>query len=220
MKKAISLAGAVEMIPENASLMIGGFMGIGSPHRIIAELVRQKRGGLTVIANDTGRPGFGIGQLISAKLVRKLIASHIGTNPETQKQMIAKEIEVELCPQGSLAERIRAGGYGLGGVLTPTGLGTIVAEGKPTVEVDGKQFLLERPLKADFALVWARRCDYRGNLEYALTARNFNPVIAMAASTVIVEADEIVPVGVIPPDTVHTPHVVVDHVIERNSSHG
>ncbi len=220
MKKAISLAGAVEMIPENASVMIGGFMGVGSPHRVIAELVRQKRGGLTVIANDTGRPNYGIGQLIAARLVKKLIASHIGTNPETQKQMIAKEIEVELCPQGSLAERIRAAGYGLGGVLTPTGLGTIVAEGKRTIEIDGKEFLLELPLKADFALIWARQCDYHGNLEYALTARNFNPVMAMAGSIVIVEADEIVPVGVIPPDTVHTPHVVVDHVIERKSSHG
>ncbi len=220
MKKAISLTEAVEMIPANASLMFGGFMGIGSPHRIIAELVRQKRGGLTIIANDTARPGFGIGLLITARLVRKVIASHIGTNPETQRQMIANEIEVELCPQGTLAERIRAAGFGLGGVLTPTGLGTTVAEGKRTVEVDGKNFLLELPLKADFALVWARRSDYRGNLEYALTARNFNPVMAMAAGTVIVEADEIVPAGVIPPDAVVTPHVVVDYVIERNSRHG
>jgi len=183
-------------------------------------LVRQKRSGLTIIANDTGRPDFGIGLLIHAKLVKKVIASHIGTNPETQQQMIAKEIEVELCPQGTLAERIRAAGYGLGGVLTPTGLGTTVAEGKRTVEVDGNKFLLEVPLKADFALVSARRSDYRGNLEYALTARNFNPMMAMAADIVIAEADEIVPVGVIPPDAVVTPHIIVDYVIERNSSHG
>ncbi len=220
MKKAISLTDAVKMIPANASLMIGGFLGIGSPHRVIAELVRQKRSGLTIIANDTARPELGIGLLISAKLASKVIASHIGTNPETQRQMIAKEIEVELCPQGTLAERIRAAGYGLGGVLTPTGLGTTVAEGKRTVEVDGKKFLLEVPLKADFALISARRSDYLGNLEYALTARNFNPIMAMAADTVIAEADEIVPVGVIPPDDVVTPHVVVDFVIERNSSHG
>jgi len=220
MKKAISLTRAVEMIPENASLMIGGFMGVGSPHRIIAELVRQKRGGLTVIANDTARPGLGIGQLISARLVKKVIASHIGTNPETQKQMIAGEIEVDLVPQGTLAERIRAAGYGLGGILTPTGLGTIVAEGKQTVEANGKTYLLELPLKADFALCWARRSDYRGNLEYMLTARNFNPIMAMAADRVLVEADEIVPVGVIPPDSVVTPHVLVDHVIERDPSHG
>ena len=220
MKKAISLTRAVEMIPGNASLMVGGFMGVGSPHRIIDELVRQKRSGLTIIANDTARPGLGIGLLITARLVRKVIASHIGTNPETQKQMIAGEIEVELCPQGTLAERIRAAGHGLGGVLTPTGLGTTVAEGKRTVEVDGQSFLLETPLKADFALLWARQTDYLGNLEYALTARNFNPIMAMAAATVIAEADAIVPVGVIPPDAVHTPHVLVDHVIERNSRHG
>ena len=165
------------MIPDNASLMVGGFMGVGSPHRILNELVRQKRSGLTIIANDTARPGLGIGLLITARLVRKIIASHIGTNPETQKQMIAGEIEVELCPQGTLAERIRAAGHGLGGVLTPTGLGTTVAEGKRTVEVDGQSFLLETPLKADFALLWARQTDYRGNLEYALTARNFNPIM-------------------------------------------
>ena len=215
MKKAISLADAVGMIPDGSSLMIGGFMGIGSPHRVLAELVRQKRKNLTIIANDTARPEVGIGLLINAKLARKVIASHIGTNPETQKQMIAKEIVVELVPQGTLAERIRAAGYGLGGVLTPTGLGTTVADGKHTVEVDGHDFLLEMPLKADFALISARRSDYRGNLEYALTARNFNPMMAMAAGTVIAEADEIVPVGVIPPDAVMTPHIVVDHVIER-----
>ncbi len=220
MKKSVSVAAAAEMIPDGASLMIGGFMGVGSPHRIIAELVRQNRKGLTVIANDTGRPGFGIGQLITARSVSRVVASHIGINPETQKQMIAGDIAVDLVPQGTLIERIRAGGFGLGGVLTPTGLGTTVAEGKRTVAIDGKDFLLELPLKADFALVWARRCDYRGNLEYALTARNFNPIIAMAADTVIVDADEIVPVGVIPPDAVVTPHVLVDYVIERNSNHG
>ncbi|HEY2134686.1 MAG TPA: 3-oxoacid CoA-transferase subunit A [Xanthobacteraceae bacterium] len=220
MKKSISLIDAVKMIPANASLMIGGFMGIGSPHRIIAELVRQKRSGLTIIANDTARPDFGIGLLINAKLAARVIASHIGTNPETQRQMIAKEMDVELCPQGTLAERIRAAGYGLGAVVTATGLGTVVADGKQTIEVNGKKFLIELPLKADFALISARRSDYQGNLEYALTARNFNPVMAMAADTVIAEADEIVPVGVIPPDAVMTPHVVVDYVIERNSARG
>src|SRR5208283_1538943 len=139
MKKAISVANAVEMIPDGASLMIGGFMGVGSPHRIIAELVRQGRKDLTVIANDTATPGFAIGQLIEAKLIKKLIVTHIGLNPETQRQMLAGEIEVELCPQGTLAERIRSGGYGLGGVLTPTGVGTVVADGKRTIEVNGKQ---------------------------------------------------------------------------------
>lgn len=220
MRKAISLADAVNKIPDGASLMIGGFLGIGSPHRIIAELARQARKNLTVIANDTARPGFGIGLLIQAKLVRKIIVSHIGTNPETQRQLIAEELEVELCPQGSLAERIRAAGCGLGGVLTPTGLGTTVADGKRTVAVDGRDFLLEAPLKADFALIAAKRSDYQGNLDYALTARNFNPIMAMAGATVIAEPVEIVPVGVIPPDDVVTPHVLVDHIVEMERRYG
>jgi len=219
-QKALSVTNAVEMIPDGAVLMIGGFMGVGSPHRILQELVRQGKKNLTVIANDTGRPGWGIGRLIDAKLVRKLIVSHIGTNPETQRQMIAKEVEVELCPQGTLAERIHAGGYGLGGVVTPTGLGTVVAEGKQTVEVQGKLYLLETPLRADFALLLARRADYQGNLEYQLTARNFNPLMALAADKVIAEPLEVVPVGMIPPDVVITPHVLVDHFIGREKANG
>jgi acetate CoA/acetoacetate CoA-transferase alpha subunit len=213
--KAISCLSAVELIPDGAVLMIGGFMGVGSPHRIIDELVRQGRKNLTVIANDTGRPDFGIGRLIRANAVKKLIATHIGLNPETGQKMISGEIEVELCPQGTLAERIRAGGFGLGGVLTPTGFGTTVAEGKRVIEVEGKQFLLETPLKADFALIEAHRSDYRGNLEYSLTARNFNQVMAMAGHVVIVEPEHIVPVGVIPPDMVATPFVCVNHIIAR-----
>jgi acetate CoA/acetoacetate CoA-transferase alpha subunit len=218
--KAISLTRAVEMIPDGATLMIGGFLGVGSPHRLIDELVRQGRNNLTVIANDTARPELGIGKLIVAKLVRKAIVSHIGTNPETQRQMINGDLVVELAPQGTLAERIRAAGYGLGGVLTPTGLGTTVAEGKRTVEIDGRSFLLELPLKADFALLAARRADYNGNLDYTLTARNFNPIMAMAAGTVIAEAKEIVPVGVIPPDDVITPYVLVDYLIEKERTNG
>lgn len=220
MKKVIELADAVARIPDGASLLIGGFMGVGSPHRTIDELVRQGRCNLTIIANDTARPGFGIGKLITARLVRRVIASHIGTNPETQKQMIAGELAVELVPQGTLIERIRAGGYGLGGVLTPTGLGTPVEEGKRTIEVDGRIFLLETPIKADFALVGAKRADYYGNLEYALTTRNFNPIIAMAGTTVIAEAEDIVPVGVIPPDSVVTPSPIVDHLIAKERRHG
>lgn len=220
MSKAINVTKAVEMIPDGASLLIGGFMGVGSPHRVIAELVRQGRKDLTVIANDTARPGVGIGQLIDAKLVRKLIVTHIGTNPETQRQMIAGEISVDLVPQGTLAERIRAGGFGLGGVLTPTGVGTVVADGKRTIEVEGKTFLLELPVKADFALIFCHRADYSGNLDYFLTARNFNPIMAMAGETVIAEPKEIVPVGVIPPDDVVTPHVLVDHFIEKGLSNG
>jgi len=220
MHKAISVAKAVEMIPDGASLLIGGFMGVGSPHRLIDELVLQGRKNLTVIANDTARPGIGIGRLIDAKMVKKLIATHIGTNPETQRQMIAGELEVELVPQGTLAEQIRAGGFGLGGVLTATGVGTVVADGKRTIEINGKVFLLELPVTADFALVLCRRSDYSGNLDYSLTARNFNPIMAMAGRMVIAEPNEIVPIGVIPPDDVVTPHVVVDYFIERGLSHG
>ncbi len=220
MGKTTRLSDAVEAIPEGATLMIGGFMGVGTPPRLVDELVRQRKGGLTVIANDTARPGFGIGRLITARLVRRLVTSHIGTNPETQKQMLAGEIDVELVPQGTLAERIRAGGFGLGGVLTPTGVGTVVAEGKTTVEIDGRRFLVERPLRADVALLHARQADHIGNLTYALTARNFNPLMAMAADLVIAEAKEIVPVGVIAPDAVMTPAVLVDHLIARERAHG
>ena len=219
MSKALSVTRAVEMIPDGASLLIGGFMGVGSPHRIIRELVRQGRKNLTMIVNDTARRGVGVGHLIDAKAISKLIVTHIGTNPETQRQMIEGEIEVELVPQGTLAERIRAAGHGLGGVLTPTGVGTSVAEGKQTIEVDGKVFLLETPVRADFALLGCHRADYNGNLDYALTARNFNPIMAMAGATVIAEPMEVVPVGVIPPDDVVTPHVLVDHFIERGVSH-
>ena len=200
--------------------MIGGFMGVGSPHRLIAELVRQGKKNLTVIANDTSRPDNGIGLLIVARAIKKLIASHIGTNPETGRQMIAKELEVDLVPQGTLAEQIRAGGYGLGGVITPTGLGTPVEAGKQRITIDGKEYLVEKPIKADFALIAAKRSDYRGNLEYEMTARNFNPLMAMAAETVICEPVEIVPTGMIAPDHVVTPHVLVDYIIQRNRANG
>lgn len=177
------------------------------------EIVRQGKRNLTIIANDTARPGTGVGKLVSAKLVRLAIVSHIGTNPETQKQMMAGELSVELVPQGTLIERIRAGGYGLGGILTPTGVGTIVEEGKRKLEVEGKEYLLETPLRADFALIHTFLADYFGNLAYALTARNYNPVIAMAGATVIACADHIVPVGVIAPDHVITPAPLVDYLV-------
>ena len=208
------------LIPDGATVMIGGFIGAGTPQRLIDELVRSGRRDLTVIANDTARPGVGIGKLIGARAVRRIVTSHIGTNPETQRQMIAGELEVELVPQGTLVERIRAGGFGLGGVLTPTGVGTLAAQGKRTIDIDGRTFLLELPLKADFALVNARRADYLGNLEYALTSRNFNPVMAMAAGTVVAEAEEVVPVGVIPPDAVMTPHVLVHYLVSKERVHG
>jgi acetate CoA/acetoacetate CoA-transferase alpha subunit len=211
--KTISLERSVALIPDGASLMIGGFMAVGTPERIVDEIVRQKKRDLTVIANDTAMPGKGIGKLVSARLLRKVIASHIGLNPETQKLMMTGDLEVELVPQGTLIERIRAGGFGLGGVLTQTGLGTPVEEGKQRVQVNGKDYLVETALRADFALVQAFVADYLGNLYYALTARNFNPVLAMAADTVIVCAENIVPTGVIPPDHIVTPAPVVDYLI-------
>jgi acetate CoA/acetoacetate CoA-transferase alpha subunit len=211
--QTLGLEQAVAMIPDGASLMVGGFMAVGTPERVIDEIVRQNKRGLTVIANDTAAPGRGIGKLVGAKLLRKAIVSHIGLNPETQRQMMADELEVELVPQGTLIERIRAGGFGLGGILTQTGIGTPVEEGKQRVEVDGKSYLVEVALRADFALVQAFLADYLGNLSYALTARNFNPVIAMAAKTVIACADNIVPVGVMSPDHVVTPAPVVDYLV-------
>ncbi len=214
--KTIGLHDAVAMIPDGARLMIGGFMGVGTPARVVDELVRQRKRELTVIANDNAMPGVGIGKLVSAGLVRKTITSHIGLNPETQQKMLAGEIEVELVPQGTLIERIRAAGFGLGGVLTPTGVGTVVEQGKRRIEVDGRPYLLETALHADFALVQSFLADYVGNLQYALTARNFNPLIAMAGATVIAEAENIVPVGVIAPDHVMTPGPVVDYLIASN----
>ena len=211
--KTVSLQEAVAVIPEGATLMIGGFLDVGSPERIIDELVRQGKRNLTVIANDTAMPGVGIGKLVTAGLLRRVIVSHIGLNPETQQQMLAGKLEVELVPQGTLIERIRSGGYGLGGVLTPTGIGTLVEKDKRKVEVNGKQYLIETALRADFAIVHAFVADYTGNLGYALTARNFNPIMAMAADTVIVTADHIVPVGIIAPDHVATPAPVVDYIV-------
>ncbi|HEY7299287.1 MAG TPA: 3-oxoacid CoA-transferase subunit A [Xanthobacteraceae bacterium] len=211
--KTVSVEDAVAMIPEGASLMIGGFMGVGTPERLIDELVRQGKRSLTVIANDTAVPGRGIGKLVDAGLVSRTVASHIGLNPETQKQMIAGRMSVDLVPQGTLIERIRAGGCGLGGVLTPTGVGTVVQEGKQRIEVNGKTYLLETALRADFALINAFLADYLGNLSYALTARNFNPVVAMAADTTIVTAEHIVPVGLIAPDHVVTPAPLVDYLV-------
>jgi len=213
--KTVPVEEAVRMIPDGASLMIGGFMGVGTPERLIDELVRQGKRNLTVIANDTAAPGRGIGKLVDAGLVSRTIASHIGLNPETQRQMMAGKMIVELVPQGTLIERIRAGGYGLGGVLTATGVGTVVQEGKQRIDVNGNNYLLETALRADFALVGAFVADYLGNLAYALTARNFNPIVAMAADTTVVAADHIVPVGVIAPDHVMTPAPLVDYLVEN-----
>lgn len=215
MRRAISPPAAAGLVPDGAIVMIGGFMGVGSPHRVIDALIERGVRGLTVIANDTARPGVGIGKLIAAGCVVRVIASHIGTNPETQHRMLARQLMVELIPQGTLAECIRAGGAGLGGVLTATGIGTLAAEGRQFVEVGGREFLVEPSLTADVSLIAARSADYAGNLVYSLTARNFNPLMAMAAATVIAEANEIVPLGVLPPDAIHTPGVLIDHLVER-----
>jgi acetate CoA/acetoacetate CoA-transferase alpha subunit len=213
--RTTTLEDAVARIPDGARIMVGGFMGVGTPECIVDELCRQGKRDLTVIANDTAMPGVGVGKLIGANLVSRVIASHIGLNPETQRQMLEGRIAVELVPQGTLIERIRAGGYGLGGILTPTGVGTVVEEGKRKIDVDGRTYLLELPLRADFALVQAFLADYLGNLTYALTMRNFNPIIAMAADQVLADAEHVVPVGMIPPDNVMTPAPLVDYVIAR-----
>ena len=211
--KTVSVEEAVAMIPNGASVMVGGFMGVGAPERLLDELVRQHKSELKLISNDCTVPGRGIGKLIDAELVSTVTASHIGLNPKAQQQMMANKITVDLVPQGTFVERIRAGGCGLGGVLTPTGVGTVVEEGKRKVEIDGKTFLLETALHADFALIQAFLADYIGNLTYVLTARNFNPVMAMAAETVIVTAEHIVPVGLIAPDHVVTPAPLVDYLV-------
>jgi len=211
--KSVSAEEAVALIPNGASIMVGGFMGVGTPERLLDELVRQKKSGLSLISNDAATPGKGVGKLFEGGQVSNMIGTHIGLNPKAQQQMLGKQITVDLIPQGTFVERIRAGGCGLGGVLTPTGVGTLVEDGKQKIEVNGKSYLLETALRADFALVHAFLADYAGNLSYALTARNFNPVMAMAADTVIVTAEHIVPVGVIAPDHVMTPAPLVDYLI-------
>lgn len=215
MKSAVTAAQAVERIPDGASLMFGGFMGVGNPDRLVTALMEAGRRDLTVIVNDTARDGGGVQRLIHDRRVRRMICSHIGLCKEAQRQMIAGEIEIELCPQGTFAERVRAGGVGLGGVITPTGVGTLAGEGRQTIEMEGKTYLVYPPIRADFACISAWRCDYAGNLTYTLSAQNFNPVMALAADTVIAEPDEIVPIGCIPPDEVRTPGALVDLILGR-----
>lgn len=211
--KSVSVEEAVALIPNGSSIMVGGFMGIGTPERLLDELVRQKKSDISLICNDACRPGMGVGKLFDSGQVSRMIGTHIGLNPKAQQQMLGKQVDISLVPQGTFVERIRAGGCGLGGVLTPTGVGTLVEEGKQKIDVNGKTYLLETALRADFALVHTFLADYVGNLSYALTARNFNPVMAMAADTVIVTAEHIVPVGVIAPDHVVTPGPLVDYLV-------
>nr|WP_300096240.1 CoA transferase subunit A [Sedimentibacter sp.] len=217
MNKLISVEEAVNMIQDGMTIMVGGFLGCRNPYVLVDALVAKGVKDITLIANDTSFPEIGIGKLIVNKQVKKLIASHIGTNKETGNQMNSGELEVELVPQGTLAERIRAAGAGLGGILTPTGLGTVVAEGKDIITVDGREYLLEKPLKADIALIVGAKVDKKGNVRYKKATRNFNPLMATAADIVIVEADEIVEVGEIDPDDVMTPGIFVNYIVGGNA---
>lgn len=216
-KTIASLADAVAGIGDGATVMIGGFGGSGAPIELIHALIDKGPKNLTVINNNAGNGRIGIAAMIDAGMVKKMICSFPrSSDPRAfTDRYLAGQIELELVPQGTLAERIRAAGAGLGGVLTATGIGTAVEEGKQIVEVDGRRWLLETPISADFAILHAHEADYNFNLTYRLTATNFNPVIALAARSVIAEADEIVPVGVIPPDAVRTPGILVDHLVER-----
>lgn len=211
--KVVLLNDAMNHIHDGVTLMVGGFLGVGSPFSIIDSLIKNQVKEITLISNDTGIAGAGISKLIAAKLVKKAITSHIGTNPETGRQMMAGELDVKLTPQGTLAEQIRAAGVGLGGVLTPTGVGTSVAEGKQVLTLNGKEYLLEMPLRADVAILRGSVVDTYGNITYKGTTQNFNTVMAMAADVVIVEAEEIVEVGELDPNDVRTPGIFVDYIV-------
>lgn len=211
--KFLTLTQVSRLFRDGMTIMVGGFMGIGTPPRLVNALLDSGVGDLTLIANDTAFVDTGIGPLIVNGRVKKVIASHIGTNPETGRRMINGEMEVQLVPQGTLVEQIRCGGAGLGGVLTPTGVGTVVEEGKQRLTLDGTDYLLERPLRADLALIRAYQSDPLGNLTYLLSARNFNPLIALAADITLVEPDILVGVGDIAPDQVVTPGALIDHIL-------
>ena len=216
MNKFKTLDEVLELIQDGQTIMFGGFLAVGTPERIIDGIIKKGVKDITLICNDTGFIDKGVGKLVVNKQVKKVIASHIGTNPETGRLMNTGEMEVELVPQGTLAERIRAAGAGLGGVLTPTGIGTIVAEGKQIIEIDGKEYLLEKPLKADIAILKGSIVDKKGNIWYNKTTRNFNPIIAMSADTVIVEAEKVVEAGEIEPENVMTPHIFVNYIVGRD----
>ena len=209
-----SAAEAVAMIPDGATIMCGGFGLCGLPENLIKALHARGTRDLTIISNNPGVDDFGVGMLVRAKQVKHVIASYVGENKEFERQAIAGEIQYTLVPQGTLAERIRAGGAGLGGFLTPTGYGTIVAEGKETRVIDGRCYVLELPLHADFAFVKAFKGDSRGNLVYRKTARNFNPVMATAARVTFAEVEQLVEPGAIDPDAVVTPGIYVAHILQ------
>ncbi len=213
-RKVVPIADAVARIADGMTVMIGGFMGCGNPHHLIDGLIEAGTKDLTLICNDGSTPGFGVAKLIEHQRVTKLVASHVGLNPEVGRQMNAGELEVELIPQGTLVERIRCGGAGLAGALTRTGFGTLVADGKQVIEVGGRSYLLETPLRADVALICGYKVDLFGNVWYRGDTRTFNVVMAMAADTVIAEADTLVPLGAIPPEDVVTSGVLVDYIVK------
>ncbi len=216
MNKIVSIEQAIENITDGCTIMIGGFICIGTPDLVIEAIVKKKVKDLTIITNDGGKEDKGVGKLIDAGCVKKLITSHIGLNPKIAELMNSNQMQVQLVPQGTLAEQIRAKGYGLGGVLTKTGLGTLVENGKEKIKIDDEEYLLEKPLSADFAIIFCDKCDEKGNGVYHGTARNFSPVMASAADTVIAYAKEIVKTGEINPDNVVTPHIFVDYIVGGN----
>lgn len=215
MEKLVSAEEAIGVIRDGMTVMVGGFLGVGTPHYLVDALVDSGVKNLTIISNDTGFPGEGVAKLVENRQVKRIIASYIGGHPETGRQMSSGEIEVILLPQGTLAECIRCGGVGLGGVLTPTGVGTVVAEGKQVLSINGRDYLLELALKADVALIKGYQADGMGNLLYRRAARNFNPVMAMAADTVVAQVEEILEKDYLEPDNVVTPGIFVHYLVKE-----
>jgi len=218
MNKVVDIEKFTDKIKDGMTIMIGGFLGNGTPETLIDAIVEKGVKNLTIIANDTAFVDKGIGKLIVNKQVKKVITSHIGTNKETGRQLNAGELDVVLVPQGTLAEQVRAGGAGLGGILTPTGLGTIVEENKQKIVVDGKEYLLETPIRADVALIAASKVDKSGNAYHTKSTRNFNPLMATAADLVVVEAEKVVEIGEIDPDVVMTLGIFVDFVVRGENN--
>ncbi|MCL2852478.1 MAG: CoA transferase subunit A [Defluviitaleaceae bacterium] len=214
MGKQTSIEQAAALIKDGDTIMVGGFMANGTPEKLIDALVAAGTKNLTLICNDTSFVDKGVGKMVVNKQFKKIISTHIGLNKETGRQMSAGETEVDLVPQGTLVERIRAAGFGLGGILTPTGLGTLIEEGKEKITVDGKTYLLEKPLFADVALLYAHKVDKAGNMIYKGSENNFNNVMASAARVTIVEAGELVEIGRIDPNLVNTPGVFVNHIVD------
>lgn len=214
MAKIISAKDACSLIKSGMTLFVGGFLKCGTPTEVIKEILKTDTKNLTLVGNDTSFVDSDRGSLVSAKKVKKVIASHIGLNPETGRQMNAGEMEVELVPQGTLSERIRSAGAGLGGVLTPTGIGTEVQKGKQVITIDGKDYLLEKPLKGDVALIYGSKVDKAGNISFVGTTRNTNIVMATAADVVIVEAEEFVD-GYLNPNEVVIPGLFIDYIVKQ-----